>query len=97
MGVYGGSYGRGGGKRGGGALLFFLAAGAALVLRYGESDRLVQFRQEAQVWAETHLSGENYAQAVETLGRSILSLRGEDSTVGVFARDILGIGSSSAN
>ena len=49
MGVYGSSHGRGGGRRGGGALLFFLAAGAALLLRYGESDRLVRFREEVQV------------------------------------------------
>ena len=91
MGVYGSSHGRGGGRRGGGALLFFLAAGAALLLRYGESDRLVRFREEVQVWAETHFPAGNYAQAVETLGRSIVSHRGEDSAVGVFARDILGI------
>ena len=75
MGVYGSSHGRGGGRRGGGALLFFLAAGAALLLRYGESDRLVRFREEVQVWAETRFPAGNYAQAVETLGRSIVSLR----------------------
>lgn len=97
MGVYGSSHGRGGGRRGGGALLFFLAAGAALLLRYGESDRLVRFREEVQVWAETRFPVGDYAQAVETLGRSIVSLRGEDSAVGVFARDILGIEASPGN
>ena len=97
MGVYGSSHGRGGGRRGGGALLFFLAAGAALLLRYGESDRLVRFREEVQVWAETRFPAGDYAQAVETLGRSIVSLRGEDSAVGVVARDILGGEASPGN
>lgn len=70
----------------GGAILFFLFLGAALLVRYGESERLVQFRQTVGAYIETM----DYEEAIETIGRGFREATAEDGAIAVFGREILG-------
>ena len=73
----------GGGK---GLLVLILAAG--LLIAYGNSEPIVELRQQiVDVWQRL-----DYDEALETLGRSFSGEAGQDNAVAVFGQQILGFG-----
>lgn len=90
------AYGRGEPK-GGGAALFLLFLALILLLRFGESERLVVFRQQLHEAVFERVGGIDYEKALETLGRSFSGLDDEDGAVSVFGREILGFSKQEKN
>ena len=72
--------------RGGGGWALVLIVGLALLIAYGGSEPIVELREELlAVWARF-----DYAEALETLGRSFSAEDG--NAVAVFGQQILGFG-----
>lgn len=89
--MYGSTYGKRQQRRGGGGWLFLLLLAVLMILRFGGSQRLVDFRESAQSFFQERIGGIDYEEALETLGRSFSDLRNEDSAVSVFGREVLGL------
>lgn len=92
-----GNYGREESRRGGGAALFLIFLALIMLLRYGESERLVAFRQQIHETIAERMDGIQYEKALETLGRSFSGLDDEDGAVSVFGREILGFSKQEKN
>ena len=72
--------------RGGGGWALVLIVGLALLIAYGGSEPIVELREELlAVWSRF-----DYAEALETLGRSFSA--GDGNAVAVFGQQILGFG-----
>ena len=85
-----GNYGREDPHRGGGSALFLIFLALILLLRFGESERLVTFRRQLSETVSERVGGIDYERALEALGRSFSGLDDEESAVSVFGREILG-------
>ena len=74
-----------------GVLLFLVLLGAALILRFGQSEPLRQARETLQDVAELQLDTGQYEQALETLGRGFVRITEPEGQLAAFSRRLLGL------
>ena len=86
-----GGYQRRGGQGKAGALLFLVLLGAALILRFGQSEPLRQARETLQDVTELQLDTGQYEQALEMLGRGFVRITEPEGQLAAFSRQLLGL------